>query len=1033
MHTCVLMTVVMVWNGYADFIWLRGFKELPLLSLFLIPFVVLLVGIPIYLKIKISQLCWLEISRISTRIQFKNRVLSIMNAIPQRINKCFGRLPYLMKHLSKGLMVLYTMLLMAVPLSSSSTASIEDDLNSSSSMLSKLTASDLSVGALAWAFGSVIYDIQAAPLSLNFLTGKGPVKDPVINGELNTDYIENLRPISEIKDLKDTSVDPAPDSAFGFASWVSGFILVSLMSIAAAYKIFFTYTADMLAMKADESLMQQAIKKMLMVGGSAGMAFALATPLYKGYSLLALMLFSFVVTGIGGANAFSMLYFNWQSPGVAISNTANPKADPVFNTIMQFQLCNKATALSTGGDTSTEVVQNESIFGSEKLMDFSIDYSSCGTVDIKSSESTSPWFESSVMGMEAYDGEKEDLIAKYASDEYLKTLSELNSKASQISDDIMKLRAKHGDGFFEQCAQYNRSTTASEKISSVPIDIEGNTLDNEDKLQCMGGNESIASRMIDARIEFSAKINNIAREAFLMAEDQLKIVTKEDGTIGYERGDNSLKLDDLRTYGEYRLGWLQFPFYMAKANWAGNRTMDFLKVDISADYDDEWLTDQFLAADIAIMQIYYEYLKDISYSQTALYNSKKSSQDTDTLLDGSNIDVNTLSNIDGRVSTWLAEKIVFMFRTDGTKNVIAQYADAGQTMIALYIAYSAALGAFDGLSSFLGANPDIKDKLTDNSIIKTVSDLKDRVGSKSKGSGMLSKASKLASTATPWTMVGAGVGSAVGGALSGAYEAYEEILKPLFRKLIPFAILLAYVMPALLALQFFLCALKWVMQVLKMAIFSVLAVLKVFTSDGNELFGSSSKDIFLGHAAVALMPIFIVTLFITCYSLATPLVSIWQLIAYKTFPLLFADTLQGPLYIIFMVTMFVLPPCYAIFYLMAIPSTAMDSMMQFMSLNLGIQSPSQGVSGFNAAMGVVPKKPDEKSSNNSSGGGSAPSSSSPNQSSQASSKGGGSKNTTSSSTTATAGLNGQAGASGRDGVDGSNGSGSGIAVGRNVV
>ncbi|MFT2112667.1 hypothetical protein [Marinomonas sp. 2405UD68-3] len=840
---------------------------------------------------------------------------------------------------SRCLLLFYALIVISFPLSSQSYASLEDDFGNLSLELNNLTANDLSLKILTFPYGTVIQDVQNNPLSLAYLKGQGDLSGSPFSGEgLNVTAFQNIRPYSSLSDLDNTLETNSPDSIMGMFSLFSGYAVIILMMLSVAFRVGFQLISDGMDGANSTAEQDMLLKRVSMVSLSAAFSLALTAPIYKGYAILNLFLFSSLIVGIGVTNAFVMTYFEWRAVSVSPTLAVSPKTDYIVSEVLELAFCNSAYAASTGNSSSVDVK-------AITPMNFQIDYSACGSLSISQIEIDSEWFSfdtndpiADSLDLTSKNNAEVQAIREYINKSYLIALNKLVVETKLIVSGLEKIASDPGISEFVRQCDIGRSSNFN--VSQLEVEDKYYTLDGDALEACKG--DGIAAGLVKLRTNFAADVDQIIKQAYLTAQGKLKIEESVDGKIDFVKTDKTVDIARPSTYGHYAQGWVNFPFFMTLMHNAQKKLIGLLQMEVNGGVDLKSYGEEGAMYDMGMAIGLSRYLNQISYGTTVLTDAEKSLStlaNANTMGEVNFSDVTSygaLVNMDGAVSNFLGRLMAKSFLIQSNEHVVGQYINAGHTIIASYIALSSAVGATSPFFSF------VKSAVGGKTALEQINDSDKAGGSK----GLLGEASSLLSK------VGGGVFSIVGGAIGGAFSAYKQLMEPMFSLILPFAFVCAFVLPGLLALMFMTTVLKWFLQVIKTTLFAAVSAIKMYSSDGTNVLGEGAKEVMMSTMAVGIMPLLIVSSFIAVDLLVSPVVATYQFIIYQVFAISLEATAQGPLYIAALIGFLVVPPLYAMIYLYSFPSMAIDSVMQFLSLNLGVSGVSSVDQGVNRLTGA---------------------------------------------------------------------------------
>lgn len=846
------------------------------------------------------------------------------------------------KWLNRGLLAFYTAFIITVPLAANSYADLESDYGNLSEQIARLTASDKSMQLLTFVYGTVIKEIQADPISFAYIENNGdPNSSPYLTGNgLDMSVFDRIRPIvslsnySDIQATETNATKSMPDSVMGLFSLFAGYAIVIIMTLALGARMALELVSDGLDSTDSSKNQDVLLKKMITIGASGATSLILTSPLYKGFSLLNLIMFSSLTVGVGITNAFVMNYFEWQGTGATPSLSVNPKSDQIVANVLELAMCNIAYEQSTGDPVEVKVENPDSL-------NFMITYSACGELDLRPTAGAQNLllldFGSdpidAALDLSAHDETKQNQIREYIRQNYFVALQELVDATNTIAEGITPILTDPGvDEFVRQCdiarsSNFNVSGTPDYfNLSGTPLEI------------CKGN--SITNQFNTARLDFSSKINQIVKTAYQLSQNILKIEEDISGVQTLTKSNSAVDINNPNTYKQYIDGWIKYPLFQVLSNNANKKVMALLQMEVEKDLDvkgfgqEEVLADKLKAIGVT------RYINQISYDTTAATNAEAAVSQLSTAdgvqdLDSEIFNLSSIAEGDGAFANNVARVLAMGFMAESNEHVVGQFVNTGHSIISAYVVASSVVGA---TSSFL------KWKRPSLSTDAAQEAAKNAKGANDDDSA-IAGAGRILSRAG---IAGMAAGAVVG-ALGGALDAYKTLLAPLFGAILPFAVFCAFVLPVFLSLMFMATALKWLLQIIKTSLFISVSALKMYSADGREIFGQSSSQILMAIGAVGMMPLLIVASFIAVDLLVTPVVITYQWIIYQVLSFSLDDTAQGPMYIAAVVAFLVGPPVYIITYLYSFPSMAIDSVMQFLSLNLGIG----GMSSTHSAAGTL--------------------------------------------------------------------------------
>ncbi|MEL0637690.1 hypothetical protein V6259_13055 [Marinomonas sp. TI.3.20] len=930
---------------------------------------VLACGIIIYVKFLIIRLLWSDGVKSAIKIFWlcKNPIYYYSSYVVLVFAAIFVKIKPFAKALKNFLTICFILAFIALPNTTNTYADASFSTAQKTYLEGKvraLTANDATVTFMTYIFGSAIEHIKANVLSLNYITAsKGATADLSGGGLLDLDYKDLLTPPSNKSDIlsKDDG-SGTPDGPLGITSLYIGQCLMILLVFASAYRLTVMYAIESVDSIGDPRSQTAMFKRMGVSGVSASLSSLIATPIYKGYTILTLFLFHVVLIGVAFSNAFLMNYFENAIANTSPTPYVTDNGDLLYSNMAEKMLCVQAAKYSSQITIQTGIEPHITDDKAQIVLDYGV----CGLLNINSEEDLigPDKLGRAVYANNGWDTTKVTQVRTYVVDKYIGILSDFQNAIKLIVDKYAKVSQTYQfDDFIAACNQIQRTGVA--EGGEIKWD-EWKKFDKDGTWtkSCTMTDTSI-SDVATAKANYRKAMVKLREQVVQLMADKLKLTTDKDGKRDIvEFNDSSssespVDIDDPSTYQYYSLGWVEFPFHMAYRNYISRRTANWLKFSLDNPTEDISGVNDYALVDAVKTDAIKVYIENLQSKKNSLNSLSGSLDKANALLGNEGFSWSRLTNLDAAASNAIAILIADFFMVDPGESVIAEYADAGNTIINIWIGLHAAMG---GVSGALDSGGGIMSAVTgylggaitgnaNKSDLKTA--LKNRAGNEPKSKGGMLKSAMSTVAKVGLKFVGGPIVGAIIGSLVGAFQAYKTMLKPLLEAVIPFAIFCAYVLPLLHMFYFSSCALKWLLQVVKMSILSSVAAIKVWANDGRDLFSTGVKDILMGAVATAVIPMIIMGLFIMIDGLMTPLTVFYQQMAYKVVNVTFADTAQGPLYIVVMVGTIVVPVVYMMLYLFSFPGLIQDAIIQYMSLNLGFAGSSHGMNSLGSAMGAV--------------------------------------------------------------------------------
>lgn len=916
-------------------------------------------GFLITIKLALCSFMWREImdGAVFFEMRKKNGVLYRLSKILLNISCIIHLLKTPFAHIRKVIVAVALLFVVVVPNVSNSMADIDFSATQKvyiEDKIRNLTAQDVSITLLTYVFGSAIDSIKGNVLSLEYIT-QATASSGVSGGVLELDYAQVISPITTASDSVDKNDGSnEPDSPMGVMSLYVGEALLVLLVVASAYRFMTMYAIDAIDSIGDARSQTAMFKRLTMTGVSAGFSSLIATPIYKGYTILTLFLFHAVIIGVGFTNAMVMNYFEGAITASSPTPYVTDNGELVYANMVNKLICVKSAESSSQIVIPTDIKANIPDDGRAQV---ELIYSICGTLVISSQEDL---IGSEKLGRQVYvndgwDDEKIQDITEFIFDEYIGILNTMQTSITELVDSYMDVLGTY---------EFKEFTEICSHIKRTGVE-EGGTFDWDKFTQWDSTNEWFdrcsmtnvnEAKSTEIKKKYREDMIKLRSQVVLLMSDRLGLDTDKDGTRKLEEYDssdeNSINIDDSSTYLHYSLGWVEFPYHLAYRDYISKRTINWLKFTIENPTENLKDVSDFALSDSLYAQTLVDFMDSISRERTQLNDARSSIEKADDLLGDDGFTVDNFLNFDAVASNYVAIKIADFFMVEPGESVISEFSSTGNLIINLYIGSKAVMGAVDNATGGLEGifskitgfgSGNAKSSAGQDDIKKAV---QERLSGETSSKGFLAKAKAFVKKFNPVNIAK----DLVIGGLMGAFDAYKTLIAPLLDYVMPFAIFCAYILPIITMFYFLSCALKWFLQVIKMSVLSSVAAIKVWANDGKDLLASGAKDVLMGAVATAVMPMIVIMLFVTIDNLLTPVSVFYQQLAYKVINITFADVAQGPLYIVLMVGALVIPTTYMIIYMLSFPSLIQDAIISFMSINLGISGAGGSMAATGAAM-----------------------------------------------------------------------------------
>lgn len=803
----------------------------------------------------------------------------------------------------------------------------EWDTDKMSEQITSLTRNDITVGFFSYLLGSTFTNSVFSPLSFKELeVDRSNISERVQRSFENGLDLQIFDTVNYNKDQElKRNLDFQPDSPIGWLCAILGwlFLAISLAVVTVGF-------AQIIVLKTITKEKGSDLIRAAPMATSIFISFFLCAPIFKGFNILAVAAIKLMIIGIATAN-FSMIgLLNITDIRGASAYLPPSNSTAVFYALSTKVACLMGLSVSSMGVNKLSKI-DEGATSNQLANGFEIDFKACGSLrftrtfdvtdDLQSITNRTTYMMNTTsqkyLSSAGLSKEGAELLNKRVNDMYSLALKQLVTRISSIYLDAVSMTMN-----IEKLTQICDYVAVNQRPSPNEYLTEENLL----KIikQCTISPSNIPAKIIEAQQEYNDSYRSIARYVQNALDGHIEQVANQTPKESDFR--RNFDLNNTAAYGIFKGGWFLYPAVQAVNRQQSDSAAKFLTFSLEIDDSKRIVPiitksfadrDNTLSNASAIDGFRAEALMQKLISLAMNHHKEITLADSIDSWNGGDASSEGLLNLpleilvskglDGKLISYIADIVISKVTSSENESLTTSMASSGHWMMNAGIVWAS-----------------IKANLPSSTVLS------------------------LTGTA----MQLSGVGAAGGTALKAFLPLLDQLIA-IFDKLSWVGILFALVFPMIPVWFFILALLKYIALTIKMLLITSLSAVKIVSDDSNKFAGKGIIDTTYMIIIVSAFPVIIVLMQYAIEKIAPPLVFMLQMLVRFSFDVTQAPYLNGLTSMVFIICALGAVPFLVLIYLHTSVLNLMDSLPQYLSLNLSVGNPSSGLSDLSSMSSIA--------------------------------------------------------------------------------